>query len=221
MDAREAEEHVHPRFCPWISSFELFEDKETRTVEFDYVKLLERGNTCAIFLVRRKDEGRKPAVVKFVRRYNADAHRFMADQGLAPALIHYGELGGGYATDLRIVVMDHVVGRTLHEIHGEGGDLPDNVKSAIRNELMQLNDRGFIFPDLRWPNVMMTTTAAATADDGDMKGRLRFIDLDWVCEKDKGMRYPLHLTQVLREKAGAKDYDVITLEHQKNLFENL
>ncbi|KAK1223353.1 G2/mitotic-specific cyclin [Marasmius sp. AFHP31] len=193
---RELESHtvpegqVHPHYCPWISSFELLEEKETgktQTVKFDYEKPLQRGLACATFLVRRRDEGRKRAVVKFVRRYNADAHRFMTNRGLAPALIHYGPQGD-CATNLHIVVMDYVVGETLYELYDGDGVLPGGVKSALRDALVQLNDGGFIFPDLSRANVMMTTT-----DDGDMKGRLRFIEFDWVCERDKGIRHPLHL----------------------------
>ncbi|KAG7090483.1 hypothetical protein E1B28_009597 [Marasmius oreades] len=210
------EGHVHPRHCPFISSFELVEDEQqARPVEFDYVKPLERGHTCAAFLVRRRDVN-ELAVVKFVRRYGADAHRLMADEGLAPALIHYGPLGDPHAPDLHIVVMEHVVGRTLYDLYGDG-DLPGGVKSAIQDALKKLNHGGFIFPDLRRPNVMVTTGG----DDGNVEGYLRFVDFDWVCQKDEGMRYPCHLSEELRRCSGAKDYDVITLQHQERMFREL
>ncbi|KAJ8073887.1 hypothetical protein PM082_012165 [Marasmius tenuissimus] len=154
-------------------------------------------------------------IVKFVHRYNADAHRFVAGRGLAPTLIHYGPLGGCYATDMHMVVMDYVVEKTLYELYDNNGVLLGGSKSAIGDALVQLNDGGFIFPDLSGVNVMITAT-----NDGDMRG-LRFMDFDWVCEKDQGMRYPLHLSQPLREKAAAKDSDVITPERQESVFENL
>ena len=80
-----------------------------RTVEFDYVKPLERGQPCAAFLVRRRDVN-ELTVVQSARSYCVDVHRFMAAEGLAPA--HYGPLGDPHAPNLHIVVMEYVVGQT-------------------------------------------------------------------------------------------------------------
>ena len=70
--------------------------------------------------------------------------------------------------------------QTLYDLYGDR-KLADGVKSAIQDALKELNDGGFIFADLRRPNIMVVTGG----DDGEVEG---FIDFDWACQKDKGMR---------------------------------
>lgn len=195
--------HIHPRFCPRINSFS-FDGKE---VPFTYIQPLELDPSCVVFKVQRTDTG-SPLVIKFVRRYGEAGHRFMADRGLAPKLLSFQDLGDRY-DNLCLVAMEFVNGQTLHDVYG-ARPLPDTVKEAVRKGLEVLSEGGFIFGDLRRPNVMVTED-----------GTIFFIDFDWVDKENSGFRYPCHLGGNVRANSGASDYELITKLHQDRMFDKL
>ncbi|KAJ7867598.1 hypothetical protein B0H13DRAFT_2559789, partial [Mycena leptocephala] len=193
---------VHSRFCPSITHYTA---EDGSIVEFEYICPLERDPTCVTY---RVDINKKPAVVKFVQQYGRHAHKFMAQKGLAPQLIYHGELGDGYG-GLCMVVMELVEGKTLHAVYGTQ-DLPASVKHQVSDALNSLNDGGFVFGDLRRQNIMV-----AHADQS-----IRFIDFDW-SGKDGEVRYPFHLSSLIRQNARAEEYNFITKVHQDALFKCL
>jgi hypothetical protein len=201
--------NIHPRFCPSVSSFH---DVETESVvNFTYVAPLEPGPRCVIFKAIRQDT-QESIVVKFVRRYGKEAHEWMAERGHAPRLIRIEPLGLGY-DNMNVVVMDHVVGHTLEELYPEG--LPPDVRSEIKSALDVLSSGGFVFGDLRRPNVML-------ADGLDpIATRIRFIDFDWAGKEGPDLRYPFHISSFVRDVAEASDYGQILREHQDRMFESL
>jgi hypothetical protein len=85
-------ESLHPindfiadsRYFPSITTF----PHNGEVVKFKYVGFLENTPDCAT-LRARTEEGRD-IVVKFVERYGAMAHRLLAHEGLAPALLYHG-----------------------------------------------------------------------------------------------------------------------------------
>ncbi|KIY60745.1 hypothetical protein CYLTODRAFT_460469 [Cylindrobasidium torrendii FP15055 ss-10] len=132
----------------------------------------------------------------------------MAKQGFAPELRYYGLLGDGYG-NLGMVVMAWVEGKTLYEVYG-AGTLPEDVRTNVREALDILNQNGFVFGDLRRPNITV----------GDSDQSIKFIDFDWA-GKSEEVRYPFHLSSFIRDAAGAKEYDYITVAHQDAMFERL
>ncbi|KAG7091938.1 hypothetical protein E1B28_008330 [Marasmius oreades] len=219
----------HPRFFP---SFDRFIDEHTgNVVKFAYVKALEEAPSCVTFLVKKllaveapsasedEDEDDHPTVdkdsssivIKFIRRYNKEAHLIMGEKGYAPKLLGYRSLGEespGYE-DLTLLAMEYVEGQTLFDRY-QNQKLPVHIKDGVKEALRVLNDAGYIFADLRRPNVM------ATSDE-----KVQLIDFDWVCEKDGGMRYPFHLSEDARKRSGAEDNEVITLKHQQKMLKEL
>ncbi|KAG7098113.1 hypothetical protein E1B28_000084 [Marasmius oreades] len=209
----------HPRFSP---SFDSFIDVHTlENVKFAYVKPLEEAPSCVTFLAKKlpaegsapdKDNGNGPIVIKFVRRYNQDAHLMMGERGFAPKLLGYRPLreeDPGY-DDLALLATEYVEGETLFDLY-RGGVLPKRVKQGVEEALQVLNGAGYIFADLRRPNLIVR----------ERDGKVQLIDFDWVCRAGEGMRYPFHLSRDVRTRSGAKDNDVITLEHQERMFEKL
>lgn len=97
----DADPHCNVKhWLPYITSYE-------RT-EIRYISRLlplELYPDRAIFEAERVSDG-WPLLVKFVEsgRYSADAHRLLADDGLAPRLYHCGKIPGGST----MVVMDRV-----------------------------------------------------------------------------------------------------------------
>ncbi|KAH9960083.1 hypothetical protein BJV74DRAFT_954596 [Russula compacta] len=201
--------HIHPRFCPFISSFH---DALTGSVvDFTYVAPLEFDPRSVTFKAIRQDTS-ETIVVKFVRRYGKEAHEWMAEHGQAPRLIRFEELGPEY-DDMNVVVMEYVVGDTLHTLYPD--ELPPDVRSGVESALDVLTSGGFVFGDLRRPNVMLADGPGAIAS------RIRFIDFDWAGKEGPNLRYPFHISSFVRDVSGASDYGHILREHQDRMFKSL
>ena len=199
---------IHPRFCPSITSYR---DEHGLIVKFKYAKPLERDATCVMYLAVREDTN-EPIVVKFVRRYGLSAHRWMAGKGLAPNLICHSQLGDGY-DNLAIVIMEYIDGQTLAGIYGTE-PLPEDVVRGVHKALEVLGNGGFVFGDLRRPNVMISKGG------GPAEERIRFIDFDWAGYEGQDLRYPFHLAEHITKCRG-QDYGVIQREHQEKMLEEL
>ncbi|KAJ8073459.1 hypothetical protein PM082_011735 [Marasmius tenuissimus] len=202
----------HPRFFPYWDSFT---DEHRKVVKFVYVKPLEDWPSCVTFLAKRllgnggSDDKDSCFVIKFVRRYERDAHAVMGKEGFAPKLLGFRQLreeDSGYK-DLVLVTMEYVEGKALCDLYNDNA-LPAEVKQGVQDALQALNDAGYIFADLRRPNVMVRAS-----DE-----KVQLIGFDWVCKTDGGMRYPFHLSPDIKRRSKAKDYDVITLDHQNRML---
>ena len=83
----------HPRFYPYPTSF----IEKGELIYFDYVKMLEDVPTYVTYLTKiRRDvkslDIEELIVVKFVDRYGAEVHQFLADKNHSPKLRYYGPL---------------------------------------------------------------------------------------------------------------------------------
>lgn len=80
-----------------------------------------------------------------------------------------------------------------------------------------LNEGGFVFGDLRRLNIMLADKANPHSDDSC----IRFIHFDWVGKEGKDLRFPFHLSGMIRGVTGATEYDMIQKKHQDYLFNAL
>lgn len=173
--------HVHPRFCPSISSFH---DALTESVvDFTYVAPLELDPRCVTFKAIRQDTS-ETIVVNFVRCYDKEGHERMAEHGQAPRLTRFEVLGPDY-DDMNVVVMEYVVGHALHTMYPD--ELPPDVRSGIESALDVLVGGGFVFGVLRRPNVMLAD------GPGPIVSHIRFIDFDWAGKEGPDLRYSFHI----------------------------
>ncbi|KAI0808275.1 hypothetical protein C8Q74DRAFT_1363676 [Fomes fomentarius] len=115
-------------------------------------------------------------LVKFTAEYNADAHRILAKAGFAPALHACVPVCGG----LKMVVMDRVQGENAWNAE-QRDELPLTVYESVRSAIEVLHLAGFVFGDLRLPNIMCLPD-----------GRAMLVDFDWVGKADEA-RYPATL----------------------------
>ncbi|KAI0257032.1 hypothetical protein BJV78DRAFT_1159738 [Lactifluus subvellereus] len=171
----------HPRYYPHLTSF----TKDGTTTHFKYLKSLEDDPTCITYLAKITGQddvtplatgGSDKVVVKFVASYGAHVHKFLANKGWAPTLRYYGSLRGAGLSDdftgparsalpglrlhspMHIVVMDYVITRS---------PLPEDAYSQIESVLTLLHAQGYVFGDLREPNILFDT------------GGVKFIDFNW------------------------------------------
>ncbi|XP_006459609.1 hypothetical protein AGABI2DRAFT_191518 [Agaricus bisporus var. bisporus H97] len=216
----------HPRHFPYPHSYV---GGDGTLVVFEYSGRLERDMRCVTYLAKIKGTGRM-VVVKFVDRYGAEVHQFLAEKGHAPQLLYYGPLpektiydsselapayqrpmNGGYqglgpaaAPEMKMVVMEYITPAKPHL---------DNLKKSrdkIAAVLEKLRSNGYVFGDLREPNVMF-----------DANDEVKLIDFDWAGRYDIKDLSPAQQADIKKTWARLADTLKPTAEEQIEVDEQL
>ena len=139
--------------------------------------LVDLGNATTTMYTATLDTDHE-VIVKFTARYNEVAHRVLADAQLAPTL-HFCErvIGGLY-----MVVMDHVVGKSVWQLQEDNTPVPAIVSKRVDDAVRLLHNKDIVFGDLRDPNILYVNS----------DGSVALIDLDWA-GTDRVSRYPATL----------------------------
>ena len=159
---------THSRFYPYPTSFTV----ENQTFHFQYLKAMEYHFACETYLAKLVDPPGN-IVVKFVSRYGKEVHEFLANKDYAPHLRYYGPMPdappspprpknapAGLAFGfMQMVVMDYIV---------PARDPPTDARQQIRDVLSTLHASGYVFGDLREPNVLF-----------DADNKIKLIDFNW------------------------------------------
>jgi len=151
----------------------------------------------------------KEVVVKFVTRYGDEVHKAMGEAGLAPKLLYYGPID--IAPDmpsygrLKMVVMEYVDGRTAFDTRS----LPPNFHHRLKKAVEYCHGQGFVFGDLRTPNVMITK---------DWKVQL--IDFDWAGREGE-VTYPVSISRNIEWPKGVAALEPIFRQHDLDMLEDL
>ncbi|KAL5631181.1 hypothetical protein ACGC1H_006876 [Rhizoctonia solani] len=191
-------------------------DSTGQVVHFAYRKGLCPNNPeKAIFLAETIDkENPKPIIVKFVQNYNADAHRLLAENKLAPELLYDGTM---YPQDQpgpehSMVVMEFVQGVDLEWSRSR---LPRSAFNDIKAAVDLLHSHDWVFGDLRGPNVMVLQDST-----GKATGRAMLIDFDW-CGKHLEGRYPLKMNMTLNWPGDVRPRAVMDKQHDLYMLNQL
>jgi serine/threonine protein kinase len=199
----------YPLFFPSINNY--YDKVQKIGVLFKYVHALEEDPACVTFLART--DSSKNVVIKFVDRYGFQVHKFLAEHQYAPQLLYYGPIdpnGPSYGS-LRMVVMEHVEGRTLFKI--QQGLLPIShshpfICPALNHILSLLHNHDFVHGDLRSPNIIITE-----------ENKIKIIDFDWA-GKAGVARYPPLLSSEITWPSGAEGDELITQDHDREMISN-
>ena len=231
----------HPRFFPYPTSF----PEGNQIVQFDYVKPLVDSATCMVFLAQTKDNS--PIVVKFVVRYGRAVHEFLSGHGYAPRLRYCGPLSslqpaqpslpsapGLSIGPLQMVVMDYV--KPLSD------NLPKTALLQIKEILRELHKNGYVFGDLREPNVILNQANKIQLIDFDWAGRYDMTIQDSIPDDIRELiladtlettnvihaqtdttfaYYPLNLTKDIFSSTGAGDLEPIRPIHDWRMLNKL
>jgi serine/threonine protein kinase len=197
---------LHPRYFP---SVHAFLDETSGIITFDYIQPLEIDSTCVTFLARTTEITPRSVVVKFVQHYGDAAHRLLAKEKLAPELLYYGNVGvlegdPSYG-HLRMVVMEYIDGQTLNKVKR----IPPTLMDQIRHALEILHAAGYVFGDLRQPNVMITKAQS-----------VKLIDFDWA-GKHMESRYPILISRNLPWPAGVEALSLMQASHDLEMLKKL
>ena len=203
----------HPRFYPHITKFT---DSISGTAEeFEYLRQLTPSSKSP-FLVKLKSSGNM-AVVKFVERYGAGAHRLLAEAKMAPRLLFCGSIDGQHKIENmdtqcvfglhlqspRMVVMEYIEGT-----HGEAlMAKPKDTYAQVKAMVEKLHDSGYVFGDLRPPNVVFATSKAF------------LVDFDWAGKHGEAF-YPMELGEGITKYCKGRDLEIIEKEHDLALLDH-
>jgi RIO-like serine/threonine protein kinase len=104
---------------------------------------------------------------------------------------------------LHMVVMDHVPGTHLE--WAKEDEKPKDLHKQIKEIVHSLHDAGYVFGDLRPPNVMVS----------DRKALL--VDFDWAGAY-KEVHYPAGLGKGITDYCDATDFGIIEKDHDLSLL---
>ena len=172
---------------------------------FVYEERIAEDYTGKYIYIAKNQSGQR-LIVKFTSRYNATAHRLLAEHDLAPALYYSGtedrealKYGGRY-----MIVMEFV-----HGTEAQSALLPKHF-NKVKTAITLLHSKNFVFGDLRPNNIIIRK-------DGDPA----LIDFDW-CGEAGETRYPLTLNEDgIAWPEGVYPGSIMTKEHDLAMLANL
>jgi serine/threonine protein kinase len=191
------------KIFPYYTKY-LTKDGEHR---FKYTtRLTPSDSPRAVFEAIMESPGAKKVVVKFTRTYCEEAHRLLAEHFLAPELLHHEVIEG---TGIHLVVMDYVEVTTTKEgaLKVESGS--EHV-GLLRKAIQLLHAQGFVFGDLREPNVLIAGA------------ELKLVDFDW-CGKIGEACYPtnINMSEGIPWPDGVRAEGKIQIAHDVTWFRQL
>ena len=159
-------------------------------------------------MVLGKPHDEVDVVVKFTACYNDEAHRILAENGLAPALRFFAPLIGR----LYMVVMDYVDSPPLCYVKDRTDY--DVIYNDVQTAIQLLHQKNLVYGDLRDQNIVPKPTGGAM-----------LIDFDWV-GRHRNTKYPASWNTdqatfakgVGRWKLMEKQHDSFMLERLKGSF---
>lgn len=184
---------VHSRFFPTPNTYKW----DGKVVKFTYQQPLEPHPACVTYLAKTVETDSIYVVVKFVTRYGADAHMAMAEAGFAPKLLYYGPI------DTMPHMPSYVDGTTASNARA----LPRSFMQDLTKAIEYCHERGFVFGDLRKPNIMITK-----------ENKVQLIDFDWAgCEGR--VTYPVSIDSIdIEWPAGVRGLNPILQQHDHDML---
>ncbi|KAG8918638.1 hypothetical protein FRC01_001751 [Tulasnella sp. 417] len=157
---------------------------------------------------KRDDELTETLVkVKFTPRYCREAHELLAENGLAPRLLHYEELGGDWVVAVMEAGGNDLASQELSRV-------PDRALKDIKAALALLHGKNLVFGDFRRPNILLCHRDAA---GGGVEEGAMLIDFDWV-GKDGEQKYLPRLNSEIQWPEGVEGGKVMRKEHDDAMF---
>lgn len=198
---------LEPRYFPSVNAYCGFDGT---IINFTFIIPLELDSVCTTFLAKTEGPASEPIVVKFVHRYNKEAHELLAAKRMAPNLRYCNKVGvrdGDPSYDhLCMIVMDFVDGETVEKAE----TLPLTFGQQIRDILAVLHQADYVFGDLRGPNVMITKN-----------NDVMFIDFD-IVGKHGESTYPIMMSPSIQWADGVADgLHIMRKEHDLEMLKRL
>ncbi|KAG8899675.1 hypothetical protein FRB99_006506 [Tulasnella sp. 403] len=186
---------------PAHDRFKDRDDKEVKVVYkaiMDETKLLWRAEIA---------DTKEAVVIKFTPRYCAEAHQLLTQRGFAPRLLNRVDKMVAW----KMVVMEFINGSIgLQDLAGEERQ---QVIGKVKEAVKVLHDSGYVFGDLREPNIMVVRK-----EEGEAVPIL--VDFDW-CGKQGEATYPRGMNYRIDWPEGVVPGGSIRFEHDLAWIEGL
>ena len=141
-------------------------------------------------------------VIKFVKRYSQECHSRCFELGIAPELLAFQPLPGGW----HVVIMEFLQSyETLFVLHRDR-KVTDKMIGAVEKAVGKLHEEDFVHGDLRLPNIMVGP-----------EDSVKFVDFDWSGRLGEAL-YPPLMNPVIVWHPGAKLGEEIVPEHDMYLL---
>ena len=201
---------VDSRYFPSITAYR----HENKTIEFEYVGFLKNCPDCITLRAMTKTKPAQDIVVKFVERYGERAHCLLADVDLAPKILFYGSphLSKEQPSydSISMVVMEYIDGESLAKAKPSlNKEATDMVRSQLEQALGLLHRHGFVFGDLRSPNVIITK-----------KNEVKLIGFDWAGEEGQA-KYPYLINPDIDRPESVKALAFIQKAHDLEMLNRM
>ncbi|KAG5653608.1 hypothetical protein H0H81_011980 [Sphagnurus paluster] len=225
---------AYSRFYPYAKSFHQGE----RKINFDYLRRLQDDTACVSFLATTREHEPRDVVIKFVAKYGKDVHMLLAKHDYAPPLLYCGPIPEAGtilegvplpttegATERRLLPLMRMV--VMEYIKPSKAQVKrEDARRQIEYVLKLLHEKGYVFGDLREPNVLF-----------DMTGKLKLIDFDWAGQYKRDIRgrpakplpnnrpvdleyahYPAGLSKNIGWPEGVDDFAPILPQHDMEMM---
>ncbi|KAI0247579.1 hypothetical protein BJV78DRAFT_1133032 [Lactifluus subvellereus] len=192
---------------PYPTSY--IEDETGQQINFKYEKRLPEK---LIFSARADAEGIGPLIVKFARRYSAEAHKLLARLGHAPRLHAVTTLPGSWI----MVVMNFSLYPSLDDLTVLLSDRSrQKVLSKVTDIVRALHKNHLVHGDIRSTNLLIDDQILAR----DEAFVIHLLDFDWAGRIGE-VKYPMGVnTKTMTRPAGVAGGTNITVAHDMAMVE--
>ncbi|KAG5633994.1 hypothetical protein H0H81_003982 [Sphagnurus paluster] len=160
------------------------------------------------------NEGKKPVCIKFVRRYGDKVHHWCAEKGIAPDLLGFQKLPGGWY----LVIMELL--KEPWQLLWELKRLSiiseaEILKEQLRAALAEMHQKHMVHGDIRDTNVMLNMDVAGNP-------RFMILDFDWAGQVGE-VKYPklVNREPELRRPDDVEDGKVILPVHDTAMVHSI
>ncbi|CAJ0862791.1 7075_t:CDS:2, partial [Entrophospora sp. SA101] len=192
--------HGHQNFFPYVNTFV----QDGREVKFIYTEHISRG----VYKAKISKNG-LVVIVKFSRRYNADAHKLCAAMGFAPKLLH---VDTEKMQEWIIIIMEYA--HNAKQLQDSHLDLEQKklILKEIRAAIDLLHENNIVFGDFRSNNILIYEKVQQV--------HALLIDFDWSGVSDKD-RYPFFMNYDITWPTGAGDGEILRKNHDEEWYKRL
>ncbi|CAE6506478.1 unnamed protein product [Rhizoctonia solani] len=200
------------RIYPYVQSVQ----GSKGTINFKYKGVLGGSDVVRPLFEAITEDG-KPIVVKFTQFYNFEAHKLLAEKGLAPKLLSLN--AQPISAGLVMIVME-LFGTSLDTYLDPAGPGLDqsaraHIESDVKMALDLLHTQNLVFGDLRSPNVLVE-------QDPNGLFHAQLVDFEW-CGASGEARYPVGMnpSKRIRWADGMTRGSLLYKEHDDHMLANL
>ena len=204
------DDDLSPRWFPYPNKFTSLENSEFY-INYN-IPTEGEGETFEwlkkklIFFATIRNTGRE-VCIKFTHRYSREVHEACANMRIAPKLLGYELLPGGWI----MVVMDKIDG-DYTSLSAATITMRGHLYNLIKKKLEGLHQSGMVHGDIRDANIMVQKAA----NDNFM-----LLDFDWA-GKIGEVRYPMNVNRTdLWRPDDAIDGELIKADHDMMMLDDM